>query len=152
MSARGGEPREIAKFQDAKFSQVLPEGRVALLERSQKTSISGDYWSVETLALDSLQRKPILERGHSPRYLRSGHLLFARADNLFIVPFDSERLQVSGEPAAVVAGVSMEDPAQDRLRPELVRGAEAPRTEAVILGALSLAQRGARRVQTDEAS
>ena len=40
-----------------------------------------------------------------PRYASSGHLIYEQAGNLMAVPFDLERLQVTGEAVPVVQGV-----------------------------------------------
>jgi hypothetical protein len=43
--------------------------------------------------------------GGSPRYALSGHLVYAQAGNLMAVPFDPQRLTVTGAPVSVVAGI-----------------------------------------------
>jgi Tol biopolymer transport system component len=49
----------------------------------------------------------ILQRGLRARYLRTGHLLIARADgSLVAVPFDQNKLAITGAPIPVVTGVA----------------------------------------------
>lgn len=42
------------------------------------------------------------EEGYNARYVTSGHLIYGRADVLWAVPFDAERLQVTGNPEQVL--------------------------------------------------
>src|SRR5262249_18447054 len=49
--------------------------------------------------------KVLLRGPHYVRYLRTGHLLYAEGATLFAVPFDADRLEVTGLPFAVVQGV-----------------------------------------------
>jgi Tol biopolymer transport system component/tRNA A-37 threonylcarbamoyl transferase component Bud32 len=49
----------------------------------------------------------ILQRGLRARYLPTGHLLIARADgSLVAVPFDQDKLAITGTPVPVVTGVA----------------------------------------------
>jgi dipeptidyl aminopeptidase/acylaminoacyl peptidase len=47
----------------------------------------------------------VLRGAHYARYLRTGHLLYVEGATLFAVPFDVNRLEVTGHPVAVVQGV-----------------------------------------------
>lgn len=40
-----------------------------------------------------------------PKYLPTGHLLYAREEQIFAVPFDADNLKVSGNPISVLEGV-----------------------------------------------
>ena len=60
---------------------------------------------IEVFSLDTNERRTLLQ-GNDPRYLASGHLLFARGTDLFAVPFDATRLEVTGTPVRVLSGVS----------------------------------------------
>jgi serine/threonine-protein kinase len=52
----------------------------------------------------------ILQRGLRARYLRTGHLLIARADgSLVAVPFDQDKLALTGAPIPVVTGVAAQN-------------------------------------------
>jgi len=105
------EPEQIFSFETfgaGFFSQVLPDGRAALVARYASRSTSSDYGDVMLLELATLELRPLLSPGYDPRYLSDGHLLFARAGSLMVVPFDLERLEVSGEATPVVQDVAME--------------------------------------------
>ncbi len=60
---------------------------------------------IEALDPDSRSRTFLLE-GDSPRYVSSGHLVFARDSTLWAVGFDAQTLEVRGDPVPVVENVS----------------------------------------------
>ncbi len=64
--------------------------------------------TIEAISVDSGERTRILENASHGRFLASGHLLFVRDGALHGVPFDAERLKVTG--AAVVLPI---DPLPD---------------------------------------
>ncbi len=45
------------------------------------------------------------DKAVTPRYAESGHILYARGDELRALPFDPERMEVTGEPATVIDGI-----------------------------------------------
>ena len=47
----------------------------------------------------------LVQTGTFPKYVPTGHIVFARANSLWAMPFDLERLTVTGEPKPVVDGV-----------------------------------------------
>ena len=53
------------------------------------------------------KRKTLVQGGTCPRYSPTGHLLYARSGNLYAVPLDLKRLEVTGPPVTVVEGVLM---------------------------------------------
>ena len=101
----GGAPVQVG-FMEGALSQVLPDGKSALLT-SMPNGLSGDYGDIVHLSLDTLETKILIERGYDARYVPTGHLLFARSSNLLSVPFDLERLETRGEPVPVISGVAM---------------------------------------------
>jgi serine/threonine-protein kinase len=64
------------------------------------------YGSLETarIAVQSLetgQRKMLVD-GTSPRYALTGHIIFAREDSLWAVPFDVDRIEATGSPTPLL--------------------------------------------------
>jgi len=47
-------------------------------------------------SLKTGERKTLIHGGTSPRYVSTGHLVFAQGRRLPAVPFDAERLEVTG--------------------------------------------------------
>ncbi len=64
---------------------------------------------VEVLSLETGERRSLVTGGTNPHYAPSGHILFARAGSLFAVPFDTERLQVTGPATAVLQDLRMDE-------------------------------------------
>jgi serine/threonine-protein kinase len=83
---------------------ALPNDRGVLLET---WSQQGSEMRVGTAVLDlkSGRAKILLKDGGTPRYAPSGHLLFARQGTLFAAPFDLARLEIKGEPVAILDGL-----------------------------------------------
>ncbi|MGD9345423.1 MAG: hypothetical protein PVH84_06140, partial [Candidatus Aminicenantes bacterium] len=111
VPAAGGDPELLAAglqmveeeiFEHSYFwPQVLPGGKYLLYtvwNRPQDMNV----------AVYSLQRgehKTLIERGGHARYLPSGFLVYARAGDLMAVPFDLEKLEVTGSPELVFEGI-----------------------------------------------
>jgi dipeptidyl aminopeptidase/acylaminoacyl peptidase len=70
-------------------------------------SYSYDDADIGVLSLDTGKKRILVRGGTSPRYAPSGHLIYARAGTLLAVPFDSEKLEVTGQPFPVAKGVFM---------------------------------------------
>jgi len=111
VSASGGTPVELTQPDDDERSHrwpwFLPGGK-AVLCVSQAQGGTYDDGNVEVVLLDTGERKVLHQGGTFPHYISSGphgHLLFSRAATLFATPFDAERLEVIGEPTAVLEGV-----------------------------------------------
>jgi Tol biopolymer transport system component len=48
--------------------------------------------------LDTGERTVVMQGGDSGRYVQTGHVIYARADELFMVPFSLDLLEVVGQP------------------------------------------------------
>ena len=51
------------------------------------------------------EQRTLLDNGFFARYVKSGHIVFGRADGLFAVPFDLSSLQLTGPPVLVAEKV-----------------------------------------------
>ncbi|MDP2320810.1 MAG: hypothetical protein Q8O42_15900 [Acidobacteriota bacterium] len=70
---------------------------------------AGQAYDDATLVVQPLPTGPrtvILQGGYHGRYISTGHLLYMRHSTLFAVPFDLERLAVTGTPVSVLEGVA----------------------------------------------
>jgi serine/threonine-protein kinase len=83
--------------------QILPDGQTVLFTLGQ----SGDWSKAQIVvqSLDTRERRSLIE-GTDARYLPTGHLVYALAGNLLAVPFDLDRLEVTGGPVPLVESVS----------------------------------------------
>jgi Tol biopolymer transport system component len=110
VSAAGGKPRAITSRDPTtdeeadRWPQLLPGGRAVLFTAWNRNL---DDAQIIVQRLDTRERRIILQGGTNPRYVPSGHLVYARAGTLMAVPFDLSRFQVTGEPIPVAEDVSL---------------------------------------------
>lgn len=64
-----------------------------------------DQSQIALLSLDTDEITVLPVVGADPHYVSSGHLVFGRGDSLLAVPFDPDRLEVTGPEAAAVVGI-----------------------------------------------
>jgi serine/threonine-protein kinase len=107
----GGTPREITTLDAStgevshRLPHVLPNGTTVLftVTRSAFPAWDDDTFIVAQ-SLVTGQRKVLVE-GADARFVSTGHLLYLRRGLLMAVPFDSQRLEITGTPVGVVADV-----------------------------------------------
>ena len=109
VSAAGGEP-EILAAPDAENGEIeylgpeiLPGGKTVLFTILRVSS----NVQVAALSLETKERKIILEGGREARYAPTRHLVYrlAPAGTLMAVPFDLAKLEITGSPVPILAGV-----------------------------------------------
>ncbi len=110
VPAAGGSAARLTK-PDADQKEVrhawpeeLPGGRHLLFSVTTGAP-SFDQSHIAVLSLDTGKYRTVVEQGHQAHYLASGHIVYALAGNLMAVPFDAQRLQVTGPPVPIVEGV-----------------------------------------------
>jgi tRNA A-37 threonylcarbamoyl transferase component Bud32 len=107
IPAAGGTPTEPRPFVgldsdvSVSFTDVLPGDRGVLLS---VISYKGTVYeqSAGVLDLKSGKAKILLRNAGNARMTSSGYLAFSRRDALFSIPFDAGRLEVKGEPTAIL--------------------------------------------------
>ncbi len=101
VSSSGGTPVEVTKLDRSKgeishrWPQVLPGGKAVLF--SVWRGPGRDEMQVALQMLDTGERRMLVQGGESGRYVSPGYLVYAREDTLLAVPFDANRLEVSGK-------------------------------------------------------
>jgi serine/threonine-protein kinase len=85
------------------WPQVLPGGNILYTSGSSVGSYNNANIVVQ---VRSGVRKVLQKGGYHGRYLPSGHLVFIHDGTLFAVPFDLDRLEVTGTPAPAVKRVT----------------------------------------------
>jgi serine/threonine-protein kinase len=90
-----------------KHAQILPGGRAIMFTVVAAGMESYDDARVEIHVLATKQRKPLVQGGFCARYSPSGHVVYARGGSLYAVPFDADRLEVTGPSVKVADGVLM---------------------------------------------
>ena len=100
-STLDSERGEVAHY----WPEMLPGGKAvvynAVIMPLDRRDIVGKFFGSE-------ERRLLIENGVSPRYVRSGHLLFVRENALLAVRFDPARLSVVGEPFPVVEDIAVD--------------------------------------------
>ena len=107
VAATGGAPDVLVAPSDvtANHPQMLPGGEVVLFTLGD----FGQGWDAGQIVIQHLatgERTVVVEGGSDGRYLSTGHVIYARGNTLLAVPFDVERLAVTGPPVSLVEGVS----------------------------------------------
>jgi Tol biopolymer transport system component len=99
-------PDPVKHEKSHRWPQFLPSGRAVLFTIVASDTRSFGEARIAVLSLDTGQIRVLLEGGTMARFVPSGHLVYVRAASLVAVPFDANRLEVTGQSAAVVDGVS----------------------------------------------
>ena len=109
VSANGGEPEVVAPVdanQAVYGPAFLPGGQSFLMAvTSNQTADRWDLGEIVAYTLSTRERKTVLRGGGAPRYVSTGHLVYAAGSNLLAIPFDATRLEVTGGPVPVVEDV-----------------------------------------------
>ena len=107
VSADGGTPEVlIALTGTAEVGhgpQVLPSEKAVLF-----TLGDGRNWDDAQIVVHSLEtgeRKVLIEGGRDARYVPTGHLVYVLDGTLLAVPFDVDKLEVTGGPIPMAEGV-----------------------------------------------
>ena len=107
VPAVGGEPARLTATADALWPELLPGNQAVLFTRMAQPV---DDSEIMVLSLATDEQRVVLDGGTHARYLSSGHLVYGARRSLWAVPFDAQRLEVTGDPAPVQQGVLIKDP------------------------------------------
>ena len=109
--AAGGEPEILTTPDEASgevnhaWPEFLPGGRAVLFTVLGGTAAQDR--TVAVLDLDTNERRTLVPGGSNPRYAPTGHILYGAGGVLFAVPFDLDRLEVTGDPVPLLEDVMM---------------------------------------------
>jgi serine/threonine-protein kinase len=111
ISASGGRPH-LVTIPDAahnekshRFPELLPGERAAMFHTHFSDIASLADARIELLRFDTGERRTIVEGGQDAHYVSSGHIVYLHGDSLMAVPFDLDRLTVTGPPTSVATGM-----------------------------------------------
>ena len=109
VSANGSKPDVVFKSTQNEFAhgpQVLPGGDALLFTLAQRRNSQGwDMGKIVVQSLKSGERHVLIEGGSDARYVPTGHIVYAVGRTVLAVPFGSEALQITGNPAPVIEDV-----------------------------------------------
>jgi serine/threonine protein kinase/Tol biopolymer transport system component len=107
-SDEGGTPQALTRFEKGDGSHRWPEflsgGKAVLFAAASSSS----DWTNALVAIQPVgkgKRRDLVRGGTNPRYAESGRLVYAQGGALMAVPFDPEKLTVTGVAVPVVEGV-----------------------------------------------
>ncbi len=101
VSANGGAPELIAKLTGMYMvkPQILPGGKAVLF-----ALVTAEKSQIIVQSLESGEQKVLIE-GDSPQYLPTGHLVYMAGHNLYAVPFDLDKLKITGGPVSLIGDI-----------------------------------------------
>jgi serine/threonine-protein kinase len=108
VSARGGEPRRLTTVASGgnplghNFPEILPNGKAVLFTMS---AITPEASRIAVASLETGAVTELIPGGGQARYVPTGHILYGVDGTLRAVPFDQDRLSISGNPVPVVEDV-----------------------------------------------
>lgn len=82
--------------------QALPRALLFTIRPDNVTTFDDARIAVQRF--DDQKPKIVIEGGGFAQYAPSGHIVYARGDSIWAVPFDANRLEVTGQPVAVAKG------------------------------------------------
>lgn len=101
----GGKPTLIeASPEGALWPQILPGSRAVLFSAGRA---SPRPRSVAVLSLTDHKVKTLIQGASYARYLSSGHLAFVDQGTLFVIGFDPDRLEVSGNRLPMMTDIAL---------------------------------------------
>ena len=106
VSASGGTPEVVIPLEPNERvaeAHVLPGGQAILFSLGTLSSLR--HGQIVTQSLETGERKVHAAAGGDPRYVPTGHLVYAVEETLVAAPFDLERLEVTGDPVPVLEDV-----------------------------------------------
>jgi Tol biopolymer transport system component/predicted Ser/Thr protein kinase len=104
----GGTPQPLTRLEKEETShrwpEFLPGGKTVLFAAVTNST----NWASAQIAVQVIgtgERRNLVQGGTYPRYAPSGHLVYVQGGTLMAVPFDPQRLEVTGTAVPVVEGV-----------------------------------------------
>jgi serine/threonine-protein kinase len=107
VAAAGGTPTVLtvpkaSSELEHEWPHALPGGKAIVF--SAMSAGAFDSARIMALSRDGAAARPLIEGGFAPRFLPTGHLLYARRRGLYAVRFDPSRLETAGTPVRVMEG------------------------------------------------
>jgi serine/threonine-protein kinase len=105
----GGEPKPLTRYERGENTHRLPDflpGARAVVFAAG----TGTRLRIASYSFDSGEQRELIPSGTQPRYVPSGHLTYVQSGTLMAVPFDPDRLEVTGAAVPVVPDVLQTTP------------------------------------------
>ena len=108
VSDSGSTPQPLSRIEKDENTHRWPEflpGGKALLFAAGLTNTNWTNAQVVVQSIRTGELRNLVHGGMNPRYAPSGHLVYAQGGSLVAVPFDPQRLEVTGAAIPVAEGV-----------------------------------------------
>jgi len=112
VSANGGAPKPIstldgsARERSHRWPDALPGGKTVLFSIAYDVGNPLENANVALLDLATAKYRILIKGAAFPRYI-PGYIVYARSNSLLAVPFDLQKLEVTGSPITVLETVMM---------------------------------------------
>jgi hypothetical protein len=107
VSDVGGTPQQLTHMEKGEtghgWPEFLPGGKAVLFAVAIGGSFATGQIAVQTVG--SAEHRNLIQGGMYPHYAPSGHLVYVQGGTLMAVPFDPERLAVTGAAVPMVEGI-----------------------------------------------
>ena len=109
VSANGGSPESLTtvNVEEGEVAHIIPEmlpdGKAVLFTIYRGGGVGNSR--IAGLSLQTGERKILIDGAASARYVPTGHLVYSKGGSLLAVPFDPNRLEITGSPAPVLDGI-----------------------------------------------
>lgn len=107
--ASGSAPIPVTTLLKGETAHLLPQWLPTDAVLLYTVRTSGETWGHERVVaqvLATAERKTLVEDAVDARYVPTGHLVFLRRGLLMAVPFDVNRVAVTGAPVALLDGIA----------------------------------------------
>ncbi len=107
VPAAGGTPQPFTRLDTSKGEkthhgpEILPGGNAVVYASASSDGRQWD-WAIAVATLKTGEVKTLPIRSEHARYIPGGYLAFERQEGLFVVPFDLQRLEVTGSPFPIL--------------------------------------------------
>ncbi len=107
VPAAGGTPQPFTRLDTSKGEkthhgpEILPGGKAVVYASGSPDGRQWD-WAIAVATLKTGEVKTLPIRSGYARYIPGGYLAFERQEGLFVVPFDLQRLEVTGSPFPIL--------------------------------------------------
>jgi serine/threonine protein kinase/Tol biopolymer transport system component len=96
----GGEPEAMTELEGEEGRRLsnpflIAEANLLLCNAAASVAGSGQLLALD---LETRKLKDLETPGSDPRYLPTGHILFAQTDRVLVAPFDAARVEITGPP------------------------------------------------------
>ncbi len=108
VSAEGGAPELLVQREGSELlgaPQILSGGKSVLFTTAMGREGFSPATTIMVQSLETDERKLLIESGLDGRYVPTGHLVYGLGEQLLAVPFDTDSLELTGNPVVVQDGV-----------------------------------------------